>query len=232
MRDPLAHSARIPEMAFASARRAIAAGLPVLFSVPRRGYLPSLACAGCRTHVRCRACHGPVQLDQDRSGPGEILACRWCGRTERHFRCVECGGTRVRALVTGARRTAEELGRAFAGVPSWPRVAVPPSMPSSQVPGSWSPLPASSRWPSGGYGAAIILDTWAYLDRADLRATEMAVRRWLAIGALVRAHGDGGELVLVADAGIRAVQAVVRWDPAGFAALELAQRAELAFHRR
>lgn len=229
MRDPLAHSARIPEMAFASARRAIAAGLPVLFSVPRRGYLPSLACAGCRTHVRCRACHGPVQLDQDRSGPGEILACRWCGRTERHFRCVECGGTRVRALVTGARRTAEELGRAFAGVP------VVASGGSATVDAVESgarvvvATPGVEPVASGGYGAAIILDTWAYLDRADLRATEMAVRRWLAIGALVRTHGNGGELVLVADAGIRAVQAVVRWDPAGFAALELAQRAELGF---
>ena len=31
---------------------------------------------------------------------------------------------------------------------------------------------------------AIILDTWAYLDRADLRATEMAVRRWLAITSM------------------------------------------------
>ncbi|GAB03565.1 primosome assembly protein PriA [Gordonia amarae] len=229
MRDPLAHSARIPELAFVAARKAIAADLPVLFSVPRRGYLPSLACARCRTHVRCRACHGPVQLDQDRMGHGEILACRWCGRTERSFRCVECGGTRVRALVTGARRTAEELGRAFAGVPvvtSGGSATVTAIEPGARVvvatPGVEPVVP-------GGYGAAVILDTWAYLDRADLRVAEIAVRRWLAIGALVRAHGGGGELVLVADAGIRAVQAVVRWDPVGFAALELAQRAELGF---
>ena len=229
MRDPLAHSARIPELAFVSARRAIAADLPVLFSVPRRGYLPSLACAQCRTHVRCRACHGPVQLDQHGYGPGEVLTCRWCGRAERAFRCVECGGRRVRALVTGARRTAEELGRAFAGVPvvtSGGSATVDVIEPGPRVVVS---TPGVEPVAPGGYGAAVILDTWAYLDRADLRAAEIAVRRWLAIGALVRPHGEGGELVLVADAGIRAVQAVVRWDPVGFAALELGQRAELGF---
>ncbi|OPX15487.1 primosome assembly protein PriA, partial [Gordonia sp. i37] len=90
-RDPLAHTARIPAVAFDAARRALAADAPVLFSVPRRGYIPSLACARCREHARCRACHGPLQMDVHGS-----LSCRWCGRPETNFRCPECGGTRVR----------------------------------------------------------------------------------------------------------------------------------------
>ena len=78
----------------------------------------------------------------------------------------------------------------------------------------------------GGYGAALLLDGWALLSRADLRAGEEALRRWMTAAALVR---PGGTVVVGADAGVPAVQALVRWDPAGFAARELADRTELGF---
>ena len=38
----------------------------------------------------------------------------------------------------------------------------------------------------GGYGAVLLLDTWALLTRADLRAGEEALRRWLEAAALAR----------------------------------------------
>jgi primosomal protein N' (replication factor Y) len=232
-RDPLARSARIPAVAFDAARAAIAADAPVLFSVPRRGYLPSLACERCRSHVRCRRCHGPMQADGPSGGaqPGSIgtLSCRWCGHPEADFRCAECGFTKVRALTTGARRTAEELGRAFPGVPvltsggdkivdtipTGPRVVVS--------------TPGAEPVADDGYGAVVLLDTWAQLDRTELRAGEEAVRRWLSAGMLVRPHGRGGALIIVADAALVPVQSVIRWDPAGFAAHELAERTELGF---
>ncbi|WLP92942.1 primosomal protein N' [Gordonia sp. NB41Y] len=223
-RDPLARTARIPATAFDAARKAVAADAPVLFSVPRRGYIPSLACAKCRSHARCRACHGPLQMDADGG-----LTCRWCGRHEARFRCPECGATTIRALTLGARRTAEELGRAFAGVPvvtSGGSTIVDVLEPGARVvvatPGAEPEAP-------GGYGAAVVLDTWAQLDRADLRADEDTVRRWMAIGARVRPRGDGGRLIIVADAGLTPVQAVIRWDPVGFAAAELDHRGELGF---
>jgi primosomal protein N' (replication factor Y) len=81
----------------------------------------------------------------------------------------------------------------------------------------------------GGYGAVLLLDTWALLTRADLRASEEALRRWLAAAALARPAHDGGRVVIAADAGLPIVQALVRWDPAGFAARELAERRELSF---
>jgi primosomal protein N' (replication factor Y) len=77
----------------------------------------------------------------------------------------------------------------------------------------------------GGYSAALLLDTWALLGRADLRAGEEAFRRWLAAASLVRASGEGGIVVLVGEAALRPVQALIRWDPAGFADAELADRA-------
>jgi primosomal protein N' (replication factor Y) len=78
----------------------------------------------------------------------------------------------------------------------------------------------------GGYGAVLLLDGWAMLGRADLRAGEEALRRWFAAAALAR---PGARVVVVADRGLPAVQALTRWDPAGAAARELADRTEVRF---
>ncbi|MCW2678962.1 MAG: Primosomal protein, partial [Frankiales bacterium] len=48
-RDPMAQAARLPAAAFDAARVALAKGQPVLVQVPRRGYVPSLACQRDRT---------------------------------------------------------------------------------------------------------------------------------------------------------------------------------------
>jgi len=78
----------------------------------------------------------------------------------------------------------------------------------------------------GGYGAVLLLDPWALLSRADLRAGEEALRRWMAAAALTRPQG---RVVVVADSAVPQVQALVRWDPAGAAARELADRTALGF---
>ncbi len=112
-RDPGAATARLPSLAWQAARDALAADAPVLVQVPRRGYLPAVSCADCRTPARCAQCAGPLALGSAQAAP----ACRWCGRVAAAYACPHCGGRRLRAAVTGARRTAEELGRAFPGVP-------------------------------------------------------------------------------------------------------------------
>jgi primosomal protein N' (replication factor Y) len=81
----------------------------------------------------------------------------------------------------------------------------------------------------GGYAAALLLDGWALLGRADLRSGEEALRRWMAAGALVRPAGAGGAVLVLADAGFAPVQALVRWDPATAAERELADRRGLGF---
>lgn len=112
-RDPGAATARLPSLAWTAARDALRADLPVLVQVPRRGYLPSVSCADCRTPARCAHCAGPLALPS----AGGTPACRWCARVAAAYACPQCGGRRLRAAVTGARRTAEELGRAFPDVP-------------------------------------------------------------------------------------------------------------------
>lgn len=224
-RDPSARAARLPAVAFAAARAAVAAGAPVLVQVPRRGYIPALACARCRTPARCRRCGGPLVL-RDAGGSCE---CRWCGVADARPRCAACGGSQLRAQVVGARRTAEELGRAFPGVPV--RTSGGSEVLARVPPGKALVVctPGAEPVAEGGYGAALLLDGWAMLGRADLRVGEEAVRRWMAAAALVRPAAEGGHVVVVADAGAGAVQALVRWDPVGFAAREVADRAQVGF---
>lgn len=221
-RDEAARSARLPSLALRTARAALAQG-PVLFQVPRRGYLAAVACERCHTPARCD-CGGPAELP----GPLAPLRCGWCGSAIARS-CRRCGHEGLRALVTGARRTAEELGRAFAGVPVL-------SSGGTQVldrvggdPAVVVATPGAEPVADGGYAAAVLLDGWAMLGLASLRAAEEALRRWMNAGALVRPAGHGGSIVVVADSSQPAVQALIRWDPGTFADRELAERAELRF---
>jgi len=220
-RDPAARSARLPSMALRAARSALERGTPVLVQVPRRGYLPAVACDRCRTVARCRRCTGPLAL-ADREAAG--ATCRWCGVVDAAPRCQRCGGTVIRAVVVGARRTAEELGRAFPGTPVitsagdavHPRIGAGPALVVA-TPGAEPTAPA-------GYGAALLLDSWSLLGRQDLRAAEDTLRRWMNASAQVHSRGEGGVVAVVADAGLATVQALIRWDPAGHAESELTAR--------
>lgn len=223
-RDPAAHTARLPSIALRAARSALQAAAPVLVQVPRRGYVPSLACGRCRAIARCRHCTGPLSL-QERGGPGAV--CRWCGRAEPGLRCARCGSDAVRAVVVGARRTAEELGRAFPGT------AVITSSGDAVVsevaarPALVVATPGAEPQACDGYGAALLLDTWALLGRQDLRAAEDALWRWMAAAALVRPRADGGVVIVVAESSIATVQSLIRWDPVGHAETELLARREV-----
>jgi primosomal protein N' (replication factor Y) len=230
-RDPAARSARLPSLAHETARRALAAGAPVLVQVPRRGYVPSLACARCRAPARCAHCAGPLGISP-RPGPGgaRIPACRWCARPAATFDCPHCHGTKLRAAVVGESRTAEELARAFPGAAV--RVSGRSSGVLASVPAGPALVvatPGAEPVAEGGYGAALLLDSWALLGRADLRAGEETLRRWMNAAALVRPAAAGGHVVVAADAAHPVVQALVRWDPAWLAARELEDRRELGF---
>ncbi|WP_456558386.1 primosomal protein N' [Blastococcus sp. SYSU D00922] len=230
-RDPAARSARLPSLAHEAARKALAAGAPVLVQVPRRGYVPSLACARCRAPARCAHCAGPLGISP-RPGPGgtRIPACRWCARPAATFDCPHCHGTKLRASVVGESRTAEELARAFPGAAV--RTSGSTSGVLATVPGGPALVvatPGAEPVTEGGYGAALLLDSWALLGRADLRAGEETLRRWMNAAALVRPASAGGLVVVAADAAHPVVQALVRWDPAWLAARELEDRRELGF---
>jgi len=217
-RDPNTRAARLP----AEATRAIRDGLesgPVLVQTPRLGYVTSLACERCRTPARCRACTGPLAL----TGPATPPACRWCATVHDDWACAECGHRGLRAPVLGDARTAEELGRSFPSTTvrtsSGDRVRATVADRPDIVVATPGAEPVAER----GYAAVVLLDTWLTLTRIDLRAGEEAVRRWLNAAGLVR---PGGRVLAVGDPGHPALQALVRWDPAGFADRETIERQE------
>lgn len=217
-RDPTAGAARVPKEAHDALRWGLERG-PVLVQTPRAGYALRLACERCRTPARCKACSGPLEL----TGPTTPPRCRWCATEAPGWSCPECGATGLRAPVVGDARTADELGRSF------PKVAVVSSS-GDRIRSRVGPeprivvaIPGAEPVAEDGYAVVVLLDTWWALGRDSLRAPEEALRRWSNAVGLV---GPGGRALAVGDPAVPALQALVRWDAAGFAVHEAEERRE------
>jgi len=214
----------MPSLALRTAQAALARG-PVLVQVPRRGYLTAVACERCRAAARCAGCGGPLAVEAS-NAPAR---CRWCGRIAAQWRCPACGHGRVRAVVAGSRRTAEELTRAFPGTrvvlsAGTGTIASVPAAPALVV-----ATPGAEPVVDGGYAAAVLLDGWVLLGRPSLAAAQEALRRWMNAAALVAPGSAGGTVILVAEASLPVSQALIRWDPVTHAERELAEREALGF---
>jgi primosomal protein N' (replication factor Y) len=218
-RDAVARSARMPAQVFATVREALPNG-PVLVQSPRYGYQPALACSQCRTPARCARCSGPL----GRAQAGQDPICRRCGTLVEHWRCPQCRGVALRAPVVGAVRTAEEWGRSFPQTPVLTSGGDHVLDTVDEKPSIVVATPGAEPAAEGGYAAAVLLDSWLTLSLPDLRAEEEALRRWLRAAALVRPAEAGGRVIVVGDPSWPVLQALVRWDPAGFASRLLAER--------
>lgn len=234
-RDLQAGTTSLSGPAYQAARRALDRGEPVLVQVPRKGYAPILACGNCRAPARCRHCNGPLGLPGNSHGGHEgqasLPTCTWCGRIDSKFRCTECGSPRLRAIVLGSERTAEELGRAF---PSTRIVMSGGNKVIDEVPGEPALVIATPGAEphvadGGHYGAALLLEAGTLLNRQDLRATEEALAKWAAAATLVSPHSKGGEVIIAADEALPVVQYLVNWDMVAAARAELAGRREVRF---
>ena len=132
-------------------------------------------------------------------------------------------------MTVGARRTAEELGRSFPGVPVRTSGRDEILRTVEAAPALVVATPGAEPVAEGGYGAVLLLDATALLSRPDLRSAEEALRRWTAAAALAKPGPDGGKVVITADARLPVVQALVRWAPAAYADRELDDRTALGF---
>ena len=212
--SPLDVVRRFPQAAVDLVRQGLSAG-PVLIQVARAGYIPVTACDGCRTIAACPVCDSSIEIDR---GITKCRRCDWSGS----YHCPECGSDRLRAVRTGAGRTAEEVARLFPQYPVTLRMAgeVGEEEPTAGIvvatPGLEPEVP-------GGYAAAYFPDAQDDLWLADARSGENALRRWLNAASLVR---PGARVMINADPAEESVQALIRWDPVGFARHELLVRAE------
>ena len=212
--------ARIPRRAYEAARTALESG-PVLVQVGRRGYVPTLACQRCRERAACPACGGPLALGARGGAP----VCRWCGTRAAPWHCRACGGDRLRAVSVGSSRTAEELGRAFPGIPVLTSTGERSVDQVGSEPALVIATTGTEPWAAGGYTAVLLLDAAAQAARVALRAGEETARRWFAAAALAR---PGSPVVVTADAGLPVMQALIRWDPGWLAERELQERRDLS----
>jgi primosomal protein N' (replication factor Y) len=215
-RDPGAATARIPTAAWEVARAGLSEG-PVLVQVMRRGYVPGLACRECRLPAQCvdDDCRGPLEVASGHAIP----RCARCGTLAGSWSCPSCGSQHVRAMSVGAGRTAEELGRAFPGVPVVWSEADRMVRNVAGKPALVIATPGAEPQADGGYSALVLLDARA--ATSTLAAREQLVRRWFGAARLVRA---GAQVCVVADPGMPEVQALMRWDSRWFAQRELDER--------
>jgi primosomal protein N' (replication factor Y) len=218
--DRLAAQARIPSLAWRTATEAAKKG-PVLVQVGRPGYAPGLRCVDCGEAARCRRCGGPLR--QRRSGAPP--SCTWCGAIEGAWRCTNCSGTKLRTAGAGARRTAEDLGRAFPGT----RVVVSdgdrPLLDVDDRPALVIATRGAEPLAAGGYRAVLLLDGERMVARESLRVGEDVLRWWSDAAALA---SDDAKVVLVGVGGSVAA-ALATWSQPDYARAELADRRILGF---
>ena len=215
-RDEAAASARIPHTAWLVAKEGLRSG-PVLIQVARRGYLPVLACLECREAARC-SCTGPLSLAAGR----QVAMCGWCGKLSGSWSCGACGSGQFRAVAIGIERTAEEFGRAFHGE----RIVWSSGDQMKRAVGETPALVIATAGAepvaTGGYTAVVILDARTSMMRPSLRAMEESAHRWFSAALHARPRA---QIIVTAETGAPAVQALVRWDASWLAARELGERA-------
>ncbi|NDB17787.1 MAG: hypothetical protein EB027_00630 [Actinobacteria bacterium] len=213
-RDPWAAATTVPAVAVRQARDALESG-PVLVLTPRRGYARLAWCRGCARVRECSHCGDAARVLQDG------LFCVNCA-AEVSARCRACGETAFRAAGIGQERIAEEMGRALPGVHliisnADKRVTATVRRPAL-VFATAGCEPVADR----GYAAVIILDVASLLSRAGSDAEIAGLRQMMRASSLAR---PGAGVVVAAEAGLAAVQSLVRWDPSGYAERALSERA-------
>ncbi|MDO5729127.1 MAG: hypothetical protein Q4P71_05835 [Actinomycetaceae bacterium] len=221
LRDGSGGLGRIPTHVQQRVRAALEEG-PVLVHVPQRGWVSVVACARCSAPGRCTTCHGPLRANSESD-----LSCSWCSRPQIRWHCFECASSQWKSTRIGSARTAEELGRVFAGVPVTT---------SDSEHGLIATIdnrrrlviatPGAEPVAENGYAAGLVLDAYAVLGRPELWAPEEAYRRWMNVLGLIR---PSGSLTIVGVDDPSTAQSLIRRDPIAFVARLLDERQMLGF---
>lgn len=229
-REGVSAHTQIPISAQQMLRRALKDG-PVLVQVPLSGYAPAIACQRCRKPARCTHCHGVLSVTAARA-----IVCSWCDRDTEQWRCPQCSATQLRAYRVGSERTAEDLGRAFPGIPLTVSSAQRGVVASVDAkPRLVVATPGAEPQAEGGYAAVLIVDAPAIAGRSELWAPQEALRRWMNACALVRQSSDqssadgAGRTMVVGGVDPLLAQSLIRWDPTHFAERAVEERIDLAF---
>lgn len=218
----------MPGAAWAAVLKALDLG-PVAVVVPRAGYVGGVACAGCGEWAACRDCGAALAVARLGAEP----MCVECGRTHQQWHCATCHGSRLREVLQGVERIAEQMRRmAPTATIAVSSAAVGVVADRAVTEGLVIATPGAVPAVVGGYAAAVIVGADSGLGRSGTEVD--AVRRWLGVAALVRPRSSGGRLLIVGDLAPEARRALENWTPGELARAASAERAALGLppHRR
>lgn len=214
---------RMPSSVFTVVRSGLERG-NVLIVVPRTGYIPVVACARCRELASCPVCDGRIQID----GPGQPPRCSRCATIINDFTCRHCKHHHLKPVRIGSHRTAQEIGRAFRGVPI--HVAgiseeIAPSTDENRIviatPGALPRMPEP-------FSAVVVLDAGYLLRSEKLDAEVYFLRSLTHIATTVAPRADGGQMLIVGDVPGSLMLTLKKWDMYGWAMKALNERRELS----
>lgn len=213
---------RLSGAAHDALRSAVGAGSVAVVLVARRGDGTVLACRRCGLRAMCPVCEGSLAPLGSRR-----WRCATCGWEGPAAACASCSGTEFAPLAAGTTRWAAELRRAHPdaevtvmegfdapGPTGRPAIAV-------MTRGSVVARPA---WLGDDLAGVLVLpDADALLGRPRYDAAEDLLRLCMAIVWTRRI------IVQTRQPTHPAIQALVRWDAAGFWRGEAERRAELGY---
>lgn len=205
----------LPNAALRLVRQGLKSG-PVLVLVPPDGAFSVVSCANCGANAVCEVCGGPLTFQ------GSRLVCTRCGNVPTKYACPNCASMKMRGRHLQSRTVIDDIGRSFSGVPVL--VSRPGKGRVGLIDGASRLViahPGGEPFAVGGYEAAVILRAHMWANRTALWTVQEVMRQFLAAGALVKPQG---RILVTNRIDPRLEQALVRWDPWGFAALDLRER--------
>jgi len=210
--------ALLPGGIFGDIRKALKQG-PVLFLAARKGYGNALLCAHCKNLAVC-SCGARLSVSAKAAAP----TCGICAKSYPSWSCAWCQRNKQYLASRGIERAAEELSRAFPGVPV---VLSFGDVIKSRVEGKSSIViatPGAAPQTPGGYAAVVILEALKLFAHPDLRAQERARELFFETAAMTRSDGL---VLLCMDQSHPIVSSLMRWNPSLMIQSELTERSEI-----
>lgn len=225
------HSHRLPVKAFSSdngtllpgrifpeIRKALTAG-PVLFVIPRKGYGNALLCAHCKNLAMC-SCGARLVVGAKGAAP----SCGVCQATYPAWSCAWCQRDKQYVAGRGIERAAEEISRAFPGLPVVLSFGDVIKSKIDNRPAIVLATPGAAPKAAGGYAAIVMLEGLKFFAHPDLRAQERARELFFESAAMINPKGT---VLLCIDESHPIVASLIRWNPGAMIRRELAERFEI-----
>ena len=210
--------ALLPGRIFTEIRKGLAIG-PALFVIPRKGYGNALLCAHCKNLAGCK-CGARLVVGSKGAPP----VCVLCATPYPDWRCSWCQRDKQYVAARGIERAAEEISRAFPGIPTILSYGDVIKSHIEKRPSLVLATPGAAPTVDGGYGAVVLLEGLKFFSHPDLRAQERARELFFESAAMV---SPSGCVLLSIEEPHSIVASLARWNPGAMIRREMTERLEI-----